>query len=203
MGAFLANITAKLLIYLKVDDAVGATCVHGFGGAWGMIAVGIFARDDPLEGFNIYPGLIHGGGFYLLGIQTLTCVCLIIWSSTVTIILIFVRKMLTCVLVKNCRSCPNLPFFSQSIDKFFIHFRLTEHEELLGADYTEHNVHHPGVGVTRAVSVLKRHDDRVDLGLVPVGRNLGHMEYLENHYGEKLKLKRKKQFYHESGLESM
>ena len=90
VGAFLANITAKLLIYLKVDDAVGATCVHGFGGAWGMIAVGIFARDDPMEGFNIYPGLIHGGGFYLLGIQTLTCVCLIIWSSTVTIILIFV-----------------------------------------------------------------------------------------------------------------
>jgi ammonia channel protein AmtB len=29
VGAFLANITSKLLLYLKVDDAVGATCVHG------------------------------------------------------------------------------------------------------------------------------------------------------------------------------
>ena len=29
VGAWLANITAKLLIYLKIDDAVGATCVHG------------------------------------------------------------------------------------------------------------------------------------------------------------------------------
>ena len=29
VGSFLANITAPLLIYLKVDDAVGATCVHG------------------------------------------------------------------------------------------------------------------------------------------------------------------------------
>ena len=29
VGAWLANITANLLIYLKVDDAVGATCVHG------------------------------------------------------------------------------------------------------------------------------------------------------------------------------
>ena len=29
VGSFLANITAILLIYLKVDDAVGATCVHG------------------------------------------------------------------------------------------------------------------------------------------------------------------------------
>ena len=29
VGSFLALITANLLIYLKVDDAVGATCVHG------------------------------------------------------------------------------------------------------------------------------------------------------------------------------
>jgi Amt family ammonium transporter len=36
VGSFLANITAKYLIYLKIDDAVGATCVHGFGGFWGM-----------------------------------------------------------------------------------------------------------------------------------------------------------------------
>ena len=31
---------------------MGATCVHGFGGAWGMIAVGIFAHKDELEGFS-------------------------------------------------------------------------------------------------------------------------------------------------------
>ncbi len=47
------------------------------------------------------------------------------------------------------------------------------HEELIGADYTEHNIHHPGVGVTRAVSVLKNHIDDVDLGLIPVGKNQG------------------------------
>ena len=47
------------------------------------------------------------------------------------------------------------------------------HEELIGADYTEHNIHHPGVGVTRAVSVLKNHVDNVDLGLIPVGKNQG------------------------------
>ena len=44
VGSFLANITDPLLVYLKVDDAVGATCVHGFGGLWGVIAVGLFAR---------------------------------------------------------------------------------------------------------------------------------------------------------------
>ena len=44
----------------KVDDAVGATCVHGFGGAWGMIAVGIFAAKDELEGFSKHNGILHG-----------------------------------------------------------------------------------------------------------------------------------------------
>ncbi len=29
VGSFLANVTAPLLIWMKVDDAVGATCVHG------------------------------------------------------------------------------------------------------------------------------------------------------------------------------
>ena len=50
---------------------------------------------------------------------------------------------------------------------------MSEHEELLGADYWEHNIHHPGVGVTRAVSVLKTHHENVDLQLVPVGKNKG------------------------------
>ena len=54
------------------------------------------------------------------------------------------------------------------------HFRMHEHEELLGADYMEHNIHHPGIGVTRAVSVLKDHKDNVDLQLVPVGKNKGN-----------------------------
>ena len=48
VGSFLANITPPLLEWIKVDDAVGATCVHGFGGAWGMIAIGLFAQRDDL-----------------------------------------------------------------------------------------------------------------------------------------------------------
>ena len=40
----------------------------------------------------------------------------------------------------------------QCIDKI-IPFRMDEHEELLGADYAEHNIHHPGVGVTRDDSI--------------------------------------------------
>ena len=88
---------------------------------------------------------------------------------------------------------------------------MTEQEELLGADYCEHNVRHPGVGVTRAVSVLKKviyipiynyviisflkrylcliialflkHDPAVESNLETVGKNKGHMDYLEKNYG--------------------
>lgn len=59
---------------------------------WGMLAIGLFARKDELEGFSQYAGLFDGGGLYLLGVQALSCVCFIAWSSIVTFILIKVRK---------------------------------------------------------------------------------------------------------------
>ena len=62
--------------------------------------------------------------------------------------------------------------FTKGINRI-IPFRMDEHEELIGADYCEHNILHPGVGVSRAVSVIKRHDEHVDLGLIPVGKNKG------------------------------
>ena len=44
---------------VKVDDAVGATCVHGFGGAWGMLAVGLFAKEDKIsDGYSKYDGFV-------------------------------------------------------------------------------------------------------------------------------------------------
>ena len=92
VGGFLANITDPLLVWLRVDDAVGATCVHGFGGAWGMIAVGIFARADreTETSYSQYDGILHGGGPYLLGVQTLAVVVLIAWSTIVTGVLLAV-----------------------------------------------------------------------------------------------------------------
>ena len=65
---------------------------------------------------------------------------------------------------------------------------MTETEELIGADYTEHNIQHPGVGVSRAVSVLAKHDAKVDLNLIPVGKNKGELIQI----GEELQKKTKK-----------
>jgi Amt family ammonium transporter len=47
---------------LKIDDPVGAIAVHGVNGAWGTLALGLFATDG---------GLLYGGGWKLLGIQAL------------------------------------------------------------------------------------------------------------------------------------
>jgi ammonium transporter, Amt family len=51
-----------LLDRLRIDDPVGAIPVHLFCGVFGTLAVGIFAGGET-------PGLLHGGGWGLLGLQ--------------------------------------------------------------------------------------------------------------------------------------
>jgi Amt family ammonium transporter len=51
-----------LLERRRIDDPVGAVAVHGIGGVFGTLAVGVFAAEG---------GLLAGGGFKLLGIQAL------------------------------------------------------------------------------------------------------------------------------------
>ena len=51
---------------------------------------------------------------------------------------------------------------------------MTEHEELLGADFFEHDIRHPGVGVSRAISVLKNFDEDIDCTIAPTTVNRGN-----------------------------
>lgn len=57
---------------------------------------------------------------------------------------------------------------------------MTEHEELLGADFFEHDIRHPGVGVSRAVSVLKNYDDEIDTTIVPTTMNKGKSQKIHD-----------------------
>jgi len=157
LGALIVHLASSLIKRLGIDDPVSASCVHGVGGLWGMLAVGIFAKRDNLTGYTKYDGLIHGGGFYLIGVQTLAVVVCITWSVISTFIII--------ILIGLC-----------------MNFRMKEHEELIGADYIEHNIHRHGNNITRTVSVFAKNHGDVVLGHVPVGKNKGHIDYLENRY---------------------
>jgi Amt family ammonium transporter len=56
-----------------------------------MLSVGLFAAHDPLENTTQgRDGLFHGGGMYLLGVQTLACCVIISWSAVVSAMLLLV-----------------------------------------------------------------------------------------------------------------
>jgi Amt family ammonium transporter len=45
---------------LRVDDPVGAIAVHGVNGAWGILALGLFANGQYGDGWNGVPGPVRG-----------------------------------------------------------------------------------------------------------------------------------------------
>jgi Amt family ammonium transporter len=45
---------------LRIDDPVGAISVHGVNGAWGVLAVGLFADGAYGDGWNGVPGTVRG-----------------------------------------------------------------------------------------------------------------------------------------------
>ncbi|MCQ2145204.1 MAG: ammonium transporter [Bacteroidales bacterium] len=55
----------------RVDDPVGAVSVHGLCGFLGTVMTGLFSMED---------GLFYGGGFHMLGIQTLGAVVTMVWA---------------------------------------------------------------------------------------------------------------------------
>ncbi|HEY7773868.1 MAG TPA: ammonium transporter [Marinagarivorans sp.] len=48
-AAFVYSYFAQFLIWLKIDDVVGAVAVHGAAGAWGTLCAGLFLRDNLFD----------------------------------------------------------------------------------------------------------------------------------------------------------
>jgi len=85
-GAFFIGVLAGALIVfavefvdkvLKIDDPVGASSVHGICGAFGTLAVGLFATDG---------GLFYGGGAGLFVTQLIGVLAVGAWAGTTAFI---------------------------------------------------------------------------------------------------------------------
>ncbi len=106
---------------LHIDDPVGAVAVHFLNGIWGTIAVGLFATTSA-PGYSIadsegevMKGLFYGGGAKLLGIQLLGMVAVLAWTAiTITIAFLVIKAIFG--------------------------LRVTEEEEIIGLDSTEHGL---------------------------------------------------------------
>ncbi|MBN2407467.1 MAG: ammonium transporter [Elusimicrobia bacterium] len=99
---------------LRIDDPVGAISVHAVCGAWGTIAVGLFAQDKFAPG-TTGNGLLFGGGYGLLGSQLLGVVSVFAWCVVAGLLVFYVIKKL-------------------------IGLRVTREEELRGLDIDEHGM---------------------------------------------------------------
>lgn len=100
----------------RVDDPVGAFAVHGVSGSLGALAVGLFAKPELTEGVGQgYYGLFYGGGFKLLGAQSLGLLVIIVWGFVLTWLAFIVIRKISPV-------------------------RVTRHEELIGLDVGIHGV---------------------------------------------------------------
>ena len=130
LGASIIGIVAGLLVCfgvwlldykLHIDDPVGAVAVHCLNGIWGTLAVGLFATTSA-PGYSIadaagttMTGLFYGGGFKLLGIQLVGVLSTAAWTAVMI----------------------SLTFFAI---KKTLGLRVSEEEEILGLDSTEHGL---------------------------------------------------------------
>ena len=129
-GAIVIGAVAGLLVcfgvwfldyVLRIDDPVGAVAVHMMNGIWGTIAVGLFATNSA-PGYSIADsngnelvGLFYGGGFKLLGLQLTGFVSVAAWTAvTITIVFLVIKATLG--------------------------LRVSEEEEIIGLDPTEHGL---------------------------------------------------------------
>ena len=93
------------------DDALDAFGCHGIGGIWGGIATGLFARSD-INSVAQWDGLVYGD-FHLFRAQIIGIVVTIVVSVVGTLI-------------------------CAGIVRIFTKLRVTEHDEKVGLDITEH-----------------------------------------------------------------
>ncbi|XP_055928659.1 putative ammonium transporter 3 [Argiope bruennichi] len=119
ISSLLTNLAMPAIDAIKIDDPVGAIPVHLVGSIWGMVAVGLFVEKDSMLALSKGEAGVFqkGGGFYLLGIQTLSVIIVGVWSLFMTYILLRVINVV-------------------------VPLRIKLEDEEVGADAVEHNIKH-------------------------------------------------------------
>jgi len=115
VGGVMVVFSMQLFEKLKIDDPIAALSVHGTVGIWGTLSNGLFAL--PALSTDIgwgQAGLFYGGGFEQLGVQALGVVASGAYAFVVAFILLKI------------------------MDKVMGGLRVTEEEEIMGLDISEH-----------------------------------------------------------------
>lgn len=104
----------KFFEKMKVDDPIAALSVHGAAGVWGTLANGLFATEELVEKVGVgQPGLFYGGGGAQLWVQFESVVVCGAYAFAASFVLLWIMKKL-------------------------IGFRVTEEQEIVGLDLSEH-----------------------------------------------------------------
>ena len=89
LGGVLVVLSVEFLDKVcKIDDPIGAVSAHGVCGAWGTLAVGLFA-NEAIGGVS---GLFFGGGLAQLGVQFVGVVAVFAWTMAAGFVLFTVIK---------------------------------------------------------------------------------------------------------------
>lgn len=115
IGGIMVVFSMKLFDKMKIDDPIAALSVHGTVGVWGTLSNGLFALPELSSGADWgLPGLLYGGGLEQLGVQTLGVVASGVYAFVVSFVVLKI------------------------MDKLMGGLRVTEEEEIMGLDISEH-----------------------------------------------------------------
>jgi len=123
-GTFFAGLIGGVIVVfaiefiekkLKIDDAIGASSVHGVVGVWGTIVIGLWGIDS--EGGI---GVFNGGGYEQLVSQLIGAFAYTLWAASFAFIFFWILKKT-------------------------VGLRVTKEEEIEGLDIAEHGIRaYPG-----------------------------------------------------------
>lgn len=120
IGAIAGVLTYATSVYFErkgIDDPIFAFSVHGIAGIWGTLSTGFFASPRLVEITGIgREGLFYGGGLYQLGVQALSVGAAAVYVTIVSWVIL-------------------------SVIKVTIGLRVTEEEEIIGLDLSEHGTY--------------------------------------------------------------